>query len=169
MKQDKELIHFHNSLWASALSGLSGTSLFWWWEQLDVMDAYHHYRPLSAFLADVPFTTADLHHASVKVSEAQVRVVGLQGNNCAYLWISNSQAKWSNKVIDSREPNMISGATLNIEDLSPGPYQIQWWDTYKGKILEQGEISVSGPILSVVIPDFARDIACKVEFADPSY
>jgi hypothetical protein len=162
MRQDKKLIHFHNSLWASALSGLSGTALFWWWEQLDVMDAYHHYRPLSAFLADVPFTTAHLRHASAKVSGDQVRVVGLQGSDCAYLWLSSSQAKWSDQVIDSREPDVIKGATLDIENLSPGFYYIQWWDTYEGKIVEQSGVSVSESPLRTTAPDFSRDIACKV-------
>ena len=54
MKQDANLVHFHNALWSSALSGASGTALFWWWELLDPMDAYPHYAPLSKFMADVP-------------------------------------------------------------------------------------------------------------------
>ena len=54
MKQDAALVHFHNSLWASALSGASGTAMFWWWELLDPMDAYPQYSPLAKFMADVP-------------------------------------------------------------------------------------------------------------------
>jgi hypothetical protein len=162
MKQDKELIHFHNSLWASALSGLSGTALFWWWEQLDIMNAYHHYRPLSAFLADIPFTTADLRHASVKVSDDQIRAVGLQGDDCVYLWLSDSQARWSDQVIDNLKPGEVKGVTIGIENLSIGNYQVQWWDTYEGKIVEQKEISASDSPLRIMVPDFSRDIACKV-------
>jgi len=162
MKQDEELVHFHNALWASALSGLSGTALFWWWERLDVMDAYRHYQPLSSFLADIPFTTANLHQSSAKISNRQGRVVGLQGKDCAYIWVSNSQAAWANQVIDKAVPNEIKGAALEIENLSPGVYQIQWWDTYDGKMLKQQEISLSGKSLEIAMPDFSRDIACKV-------
>ena len=72
MQDDTELVHFHNSLWASALSGSSGTVLFWWWDQLDRMDAYHHYRPLAAFLAGVPFTTAGLRETTATSSNRSI-------------------------------------------------------------------------------------------------
>ena len=68
MRQDRELVHFHNSLWASALSGAAGTALFWWWDQLDQQDAYRHYRPLASFLADLPSTTAGFGPTEIKVS-----------------------------------------------------------------------------------------------------
>ena len=162
MKQDEELVHFHNALWASALSGLSGTALFWWWEQLDVMDAYHHYQPLSSFLTNIPFTTAGLHQVSARISEHRGRVIGLQGKDCAYIWVSDSQAVWSNQVIDNGEPDEIKGATLEIDNLAPGVYQVQWWDTYEGEIVQQNEISLSEQSLKLAVPDFTRDIACKV-------
>ncbi|MHC4282357.1 MAG: apiosidase-like domain-containing protein [Planctomycetota bacterium] len=60
MKQDTKAVHFHNSLWASAFAGNSGTAMFWWWDQLDRQDAYSHYKPLADFLADVSFSPARL-------------------------------------------------------------------------------------------------------------
>ena len=162
MEQDKELVHFHNSLWASALSGLSGTALFWWWERLDMMDAYHHYKPLSSFLADVPFTKAELRQASAAISDEQARVVGLQGKECAYVWVFNTQATWSRLVIDKAAPAEIKGADLEVRELPPGVYRIQWWDTYEGKILKQEDVSLSDQTLRISTPAFSRDMACKI-------
>ncbi len=161
MKQDEELVHFHNALWASSLSGLSGTALFWWWEQLDMQSAYSHYRPLASFLAHIPFTTAELHQISATVSHQQARVIGLQGKDRAYAWLFNTRATWANQVIEKAIPTEIEGVILKIEGLAPGAYQVQWWDTYKGEIIKE-ETSESEQILEIPAPAFTRDIACKV-------
>ena len=142
MKQDEELTHFHNVLWASALSGLSGTALFWWWEQLDMQGAYRHYKPLASFLVGVPFTKAGLRQVSATISSQQTRIIGLQGKDCAYLWLFNTQATWANLVIDEVKPEEIE-AMLEVEGLEPGVYQVQWWHTYEGKTVKQENIPLS--------------------------
>jgi len=74
MKQDREGVHFHNCLWASAFSGVSGTAMFWWWEQLDLQDAYRHYKPLATFLANV--APAGLQQTAATTSEPRLRILG---------------------------------------------------------------------------------------------
>jgi len=162
MQQDRQLVHFHNALWASALSGASGTALFWWWEQLEVQDCYHHYRPLAKFLADVPFTTAGLKETSASISAENVRVLGLQGKDCAYLWLFNPQATWGNLVVQKSTPAEIKSATLKIPDLTPGRYRVTWWDTHRGEVLQQQEVSATQQPLQLPVPPFSRDVACKI-------
>nr|HOA63156.1 hypothetical protein [Verrucomicrobiota bacterium]HOF50045.1 hypothetical protein [Verrucomicrobiota bacterium]HOG88870.1 hypothetical protein [Verrucomicrobiota bacterium]HOR73203.1 hypothetical protein [Verrucomicrobiota bacterium]HOU89367.1 hypothetical protein [Verrucomicrobiota bacterium] len=62
MKQSSELVDFHNALWASALSGASGTALAWRWERLDQKNAYPAYKPLSQFLNDIAWTAGNLEN-----------------------------------------------------------------------------------------------------------
>jgi len=162
MKQDGELTHFHNVLWASALSGLSGTALLWWWEQLDIQGAYRHYKPLASFLADVPFTKAGLRQVSARVSDQQARVIGLQGKDCAYVWLFNPQATWSKLVIDKVVPADIEGAILEVKGLDSGVYQVQWWHTHEGKVVNQEDILLSEQVCRILIPTFVKDIACKI-------
>jgi len=162
MKQDQEMSHFHNALWASALSEVAGTAMFWWWEQLDQMDAYRHYRPLATFLADVPFTTAGLRPAEAAVRQAEARVVGLAGKDRAYLWLFNPQATWWNIVVDKLKPSAIQGATVEIQGLAPGDYQVDWWDTWEGKSLKQDRAAPADGVLRLSVPPFSRDVACKV-------
>jgi hypothetical protein len=127
------------------------------------MGAYRHYQPLASFLADIPFTAVELRQSSTTISDEQVRVMGLQGRDCAYVWLFNSQAMWANMVIDKAIPTEIKGATLDIKSLVPGVYQVQWWHTYEGKIVKQENISLSEEVLRLSVPAFSRDIACKIK------
>jgi hypothetical protein len=160
MKQDAEGAHFHTSLWASAFSGTSGTALFWWWELLDEQAAYRHYKPLSAFLRSIDFT--GLRQTSATLSSDQLRVLGYQGSECAYLWISDSRATWWHQVAENKSPVLVTEAVMDMRGLGEGTYRVEWWDTYEGRTLCTGQISSSGGHLRIPIPAFSGDIACKV-------
>jgi hypothetical protein len=44
-------IYFHNTIWASALSGACGAAATYWWQNyIDAQNLYHHFRSLSDFL-----------------------------------------------------------------------------------------------------------------------
>ena len=160
MEQDNEGVHFHNSLWASSFAGTSGTALFWWWDQLDRQDAYGHYRPLAAFLADVSF--AGLRQITATASEKQLRLLGCQGNDRAYVWLFNPQATWWNMVIEKQQPTEIKETTIEIQGLKPNSYRVEWWHTYDGRIVKEDRVSFREGPLSIMVPPFSRDIACKI-------
>ncbi|MBN2129307.1 MAG: DUF5060 domain-containing protein [Sedimentisphaerales bacterium] len=161
MKQDSEGVHFHNCLWASAFAGSSGTAMFWWWDQLDRQDAYRHYRPLATFLEDVSFV--GLEPAHVTASDERIRVLGYQGNDRAYLWLSNKEATWLNLVVEDRKPGAIAGATIRIPGLRPGRYRIHWCDTRAAKTTETQEHIADRKGLNIPTPAFHQDLACKIE------
>ncbi len=162
MKADKELVHFHNALWASAHSGLSGTALFWWWDTLDPMNAYPHYRPLADYLAGIPFTTAGLNAFTAEGTAKKSRVAGLKGKTSACVWIQNPQATWWKMVVDKAAPGETSGESIVIEGLDAGNYQVEWWNTYDGKTMKKETAAAQGGRLTLAVPTFSRDIACKV-------
>jgi len=161
MKQDNKGIHFHNSLWASAFAGASGTTLFWWWDQLDKQDAYGHYRPLAAFLRDVSF--AGLQEIKATVSNQQIRLLGYQGSDRAYIWVFNRQATWWNCVIEKQTPPQITEATIEFPGLESGNYRVEWWHTQQGKTIAKKQISLTQGPLRVPVPTFSDDIACKIK------
>lgn len=160
MKQDAEGIHFRNALWASAFSGPSGTAMFWWWELLDQQDAYHHYRPLAAYMEDISF--AGLTATTATASDGRLRVLGYQGSDRAYLWLSNRDAAWWNVVVAGQRPQEIAAATLEVEGLAPGVYAVQWWDTRQGVCIETQHIQCEQSRLSVPVPALRSDVACKI-------
>ena len=160
MKQDREGVHFHNCLWASALSGVSGTAMFWWWEVLDQQGLYRHYKPLSEFLAD--FRPGGLQPTTAGTSEPRLRIVGQQADDRAYLWLVNRQATWWNLVVEKREPDPIESATLTIEGLRPGQYAVLWWDTQEGIAAARQLVSTENGRLMATAPPLTRDLACKI-------
>ncbi len=162
MRSSREIVDFHNGLWASALSGTSGTALFWWWDRLDARNHYPHYRLLADFLADVPWTTARLQQTTATASGPRVRMVGLQGDDRAYLWLFDPQASWDNIVIRRHTPGTISGVRLEVPNLKPGTYRAAWWDTRAGKVLRQEEVRVQESPLRIAPPAWQSDIACKI-------
>jgi hypothetical protein len=145
------------------LSGKSGTALYWWWDRLDKRNASVHYRPLAAFLAGIPWTSANLQASTAVVSQSGLRLVGLQGRDRAYLWLFDPQASWSSVVIRRQTPSRIAGAEITVRDLAAGTYRVQWWDPWAGRIVQEKTVAPSASTLRLAVPAFARDIAGKIE------
>jgi len=158
---DKDYAHLHNALWASALSGFSSTVMCWWWDDVHKKNQYHHYKPIAAFVKDIPWTTAKLR-AATATADKGLRIVGLQGDGCAFVWLSDPQATWWKIVHDGVKPAEIAGATLTIRGLGKGRYRVEWWHTWQGKPLGAAEATATGEALALKVPTFTRDIACKV-------
>ncbi len=71
----------------------------------------------------------------------------------AYGWIQDR--RWTNTVVGN------VGATLKLNGLQAGTYNVEWWDTLTGP---RETVNASAPTgtLTVVVPDFMKDIAFKV-------
>lgn len=58
-------IALHNGLWASVLSGGSGSAMTWWWDNhIDPHNLYFHYGALSGFLKGINFEKEGFNHIS---------------------------------------------------------------------------------------------------------
>ena len=160
MKTDAGGVHFRRSLWASAFAGSSGTAMFWWWDQLDRQNAYGHYKPLADFLRGVSF--AGLKQADATADNG-LRVLGHQGADRAYVWLSDPKANWHEQVIGGNAPQSITGATLQVRGLTDGPYHAVWFDTQKGGQVAGGSVESKGGLINIEVPTFESDIACRIE------
>ena len=163
LDKDAEFVHLHNALWASALSGFASTVCHWYWDDIQKKDMYHHYGPVAAFVAGIPFTAGGLRPATAACDKV-LRLVGLQGGQGAYLWISDPAATWWKIGVEGVRPGEIKGAALTLEGLPAGAYRVEWWDTRTGKVAGEAAARASAPPapLKLDVPAFSRDIACKV-------
>jgi len=164
MKRDGEGVHFHNCLWASAFAGSSGTAMFWWWDQLDRQNAYHHYRPLATFLSDVSF--AGLKPINATTSDDRLRAIGYQGDDCVYMWLADRKAIWWNQIVDNKQPAEVKGAAVEIEGLDPGVYKAEWWHAYEGAAIGNERVTLTDDFLRISVPSFKGDIACKIKLEE---
>ena len=162
MAKDADLVHLHNALWASALSGLAGSAMPWWWDELDRMDVYRLYRPLADFVADIPFNSVPLTPLRRGGPDDDPRCVGLLGPDRAYLWVAAPGATWWRVGIEGQRPPMTRGKQIELAGLEAGRYTAEWWDTHAGKAGGRAELVHRGGALSLPIADFTADIACKL-------
>jgi len=159
--KDTEYLFLHDGLWASALSGFASTASAWWWEDIHKKDMYHLYTPVARFMADVPVTAATLR-AAAATADKGLRVLGLQEDGGAYLWLSDPAASWGAVALDGKKPAEVSGAMVTVPGLDPGAYRVEWWDTREGKVVKQEAATAAKEGLALHPPAFTRDIACKV-------
>lgn len=164
MKRSPEVVDFHNMLWASALSGTSGTALAWWWERLDERQHDPHYRPLSRFLADVPWSSGEVRAFTGEAAGGAVRVVGLKTRRAAWVWCFHRAAAWKHLVTAGQTPPPVRGAqlTLELEDPADGECRLEWWDTRTGAVRATGSAGVREGRLTMTAPEFTHDLALKV-------
>lgn len=162
MDMDKEGVHIHNILWTSVFSGLSGTALFWWWDTFDPMNSYHHFKPLSQFVSDIRFNEDGLKPAVISVQNTNVLALALASKNRAYIWLHNNKATWWNCVVEKVSISPIKGEKLKLKGFENGNYKITWFDTYDGKDIKIEEVRCEGGNMEIIIPEFSRDIACKI-------
>jgi len=164
MPQDTELLHFHNSLWASLVSGVSGTTLFWWWDRLDRMNAYPHYLPVARFAEVIPFTRQALQPVVWKDDATSIRVLGMTANQCGYYWIIRDQGTWLSRLRGEPAPQSAT-ARIVLPGLAGGRYRVIWWDTWQGRKVAEVPLTVptGEEVATIETVAFTTDIAAQVE------
>jgi hypothetical protein len=91
-----------------------------------------------------------------------VRVLGLSDGTSALLWVQNKLSNWYTDL--HAEPlGSITGATTAIEGMRDGRYRVEWWDTWAGKPIRTDHADCTDGLLKLALPDFERDVACKIE------
>jgi hypothetical protein len=93
---------------------------------------------------------------------ANARVVGLGLDNEMLVWIQNKERNWRNDIL-RKYPAYIKGVSFRIQDVASGLYKIEWWDTFNGKMISAQDAEAKGGELEIAIPDFDKDIACKIK------
>ena len=166
MKRRPELVDVHNALWASALSGASGTGLFWWWERLDQRGVYPLYRPISRFVADVPWNSGEVRVAELRSSKPELRVFALQAGRRVWVWVFNPEAAWKKVVTENKLPSFVVACEIEMRDVPEGNYYLRWWNTRDGTTSEPGITTANDGLFKVNVPGFDRDIAFTLSPAD---
>ena len=164
MRTDAAYVHLHNALWSSALSGLSGTVMAWWWEDIDARDAYRRYRGVSAFVRRIPWHSG-LRTAQTHAHDNRWRTVGLATDDAVYVWIQDAHAVRTARTPNGEVKESSVGVQITAAGLRQGRYRIEWVDTATGKAIATDAATASDGVLRIAAPPFMGDIACAVERA----
>ncbi|QQE10206.1 DUF5060 domain-containing protein [Planctomycetota bacterium] len=92
-KLDDKGIHFHNMIWSGLFTATPSSAMTWWWDSyIEPLNLWHHLKPASHFMEDVPVNTAGSYSLTSNgisftspLSNLQPILVPLQGGY--RLWI----------------------------------------------------------------------------------
>ena len=158
----------HAGLWGSVVQPIGGATGYWWWLHLHFDKRYGDYKTVAAFMQGEDMRAAQgealLEPLMLAVTspESVLRARALASQRRMYIWIYHRNSPVGQSVAE------VSGAVLNIGELRPGNYTIEFWDTHEGRSSEKREISVRGkdgkavPV-QIPLPPVKNDLAAKVK------
>ncbi|MDI6783121.1 MAG: DUF5060 domain-containing protein, partial [bacterium] len=89
-----------------------------------------------------------------------VRAYALGDKEHAFIWVYN-QGFTPDSYYAGKLPMKISNAKLEVANLLPKSYTIEYWDTYAGKIIQTEKMQINGTA-TLNLPSFDKDIAIKI-------
>lgn len=170
----RELIHFHNGIWAAPFSGFAGSGMAWWWDTyIDPQNLWGEYGRLAEFLRGERL--AGLAPAKAGAGRG-TNALALQSPTRALVWVRNrgydaneAQLGYAKALREKRagpdwkyEPELISGRTLALTGLQDGEYTAFWFSPQTGEWAAPASVSVRGGAAELPIADFTRDLALKL-------
>jgi hypothetical protein len=163
--KDRKLLenNLHAGIWASSMTPMTGTALFWWWPFIDYYDIYFHYRALSEFwrVEDRRGKDFQIAGAVCESSSGELSITGIQNTEEGFFWVYNK------KLFNTRKPvtSVLNKNTslLKFNDFIPGTYSVEFWDTYNGKVIGKTRVLFKENKQEIETPEFLNDIAVKIK------
>jgi uncharacterized repeat protein (TIGR01451 family) len=168
LAQDTEGVWLHNLIWGGINPG-GMYDLYWWPDNIRDYDLYYHYKPYQDFMDGIPLNNGSYQDVEAMTSSPDLRVWGQKDtvHGKAHVWIQNRHHTWRN-VVDGVIISGVSGQII-IPDMRPGPYQVEWWDTYSGAITTVELVDASTDSLVLDLPaSLDDDVAVQVSWMGPS-
>ena len=170
----RDVIQFHNGLWAAPFSGMSSTAMYWWWDTLvDPQNLWGEYKGISTFLKDE--NLAALAPAKAQLAPEGATVLLLQGQDRALAWLRSDayDVAPASKAYDKARqagqadgwayaPPPISGMQLTVTGLADGDYTARWFEPKTAAWLDEQAVQVRGGTATLAVPTFAQDLAVKI-------
>lgn len=168
MVNDPQGIHFHEGLWAGIFAGSAGTGMIWWWDTfLEPNNLYYHFKGVSRFMEGETLHQGRLRPIQL-VDNEQLLGYGLVGDSKALVWARSK--KYNHRYFENAARKIgssfvrfpkVSGI-IQVPGLVPGQYQVEMWDTIKGKIIKSKVRQLDEGNFLLELPKFKKDLAFKI-------
>lgn len=164
--------HLHNAAWAAAMSG-SGAMSWWWGAYIHSSPTFHRAPPdfpanerinppLRDFFAGEDLAGMSLEDSAI-TAPASVVALGLDNGTRGFAWIRDAQ----NEYGTGAGPGDLAGRTMSgvrvaFAGFADGTYRIEVHDPWGVQPMVERLATSVGGTLSVLLPDFTRDVALKI-------
>jgi uncharacterized repeat protein (TIGR01451 family) len=168
LASDVQGVWLHNLTWAQVGPG-GMADLYYWTANIETHGLDHIYGTFRRFMDGVPLDNGHYQDAGATVSHPDLRAWGQKDivDGKAHLWVQNRNHTWRN-VVDGVAIPGLSGQ-ITIPGMKPGPYEVEWWDTTAGAIVEAEAVEAgsNGLVLGLPAP-LTDDLAVKVSWMGPA-
>ena len=94
------------------------------------------------------------------LDKPDVLVCGMKTDKLAMLWLQNRDSSWYQHARD--QVGQLQPFRVTVEGLADGPYQLEWWETWKGSVQRHQSLSARAGRLTIQVPELNTDVAIKI-------
>ena len=167
---DPSHIAFHDGLWIGVVTGMFGTGMTWWWDNLiDPHDLYAHFGAVARFVDGVAFDREGFVASRPPASAPgrRLQAYAMVGAETVLVWVKNLDHHYASDTFPqgglAGDPTPVEAATLTLSGLADGGWRARWFDTSDGSELGSGSVVTTGGQLTLALPDFVGDLALRLE------
>jgi len=158
---DSSGVWYKKEIWGQ-INPFGVTTLYWYTANINNKGLHKYAKAYQTFTAGIPLSNGNYQSAKATTSTPTLRAWGQKDlvNNKAHLWIDNIPYNWKN-VVDSVNVPAVSG-TVTLTGLKDGTYNVEWWDTTAGSIINTQSVTCSNQTITLQVQGLQSDMACKI-------
>lgn len=139
----------------------------WWWDNyIDPNDQYFQFKAVADFVDGIDWAAEKFNLMNPGTSDAtNLTAFALFGNTTALVWVKNTAERYWD-LLETADPAVIEGATIDLSDLPDGNWTAQWHDTFGTTVYEQEIVPVDNAVTALPVPGFTHDIALRLVLTD---
>jgi hypothetical protein len=167
-RMDPKATNQHAAIWSQFMTPSAGDAMCWEWDNhIDPNNLYYHWKALYEFSKGEDRRYKDYLYSRATITAEAGKTLTVQGiinKQEALCWIYDlDRTKFRQQILP---PLNIRDAKIEIEGMLEGDYLVEFWDTYKGKIIEVIKAQCKNSKMSIGLPHIKKDIACKIKLAN---
>jgi len=89
-----------------------------------------------------------------------VNALGLADDRLLLLWVHHRESTWRTDY-EGKSPMTLRNLAVRVPVAADGRWEVEWWDTWTGRIIKREAADARAGGLSLSPPDFARDLAAR--------
>jgi hypothetical protein len=158
---DPYLRGFREGLWSGALGGSVGTSMAWWWQNIDSENDYSIYAALAKILHRTSWGAGSWTNITFRTGSQILSGLGQRGSRESLLYLVAADAVFPTGGTNVSLPPQ-QGQSVALSNWSPGTYYAEWYDPATGTQVGASQGTTVSGILTLPLPDYTVDLVGKV-------
>lgn len=166
--RDLDLEYFHNMSWAHLMSGGASFSMRWPYLQPHTLtDTMRDYQlAMANFARTVDWTHFAGQNIDKQLSfnKGDLILMGTGDGEQSIVWVLQDTREVPFSKLTAEDIKTYTDAELTINGLNPAieRFEVYFWDTYEGKVIEAASVKNNTGSLIIKLPEFSKDLALYI-------